>query len=132
MVVDNITEDAIIVSLITHTEAHMKKALLVLSLIATNSFAYSEDPHETFDMTHNMTNKTTVVIRSVKNVQAACDAETLRITGKVFGYGVDACSFWNESATQCTIITGPSTNFHTLGHEMRHCIQGDFHSNKSN
>ena len=108
----------------------MNKALLILALVSANCFAYYEDPHEEFDMTHNMTNKTTVVFRSVKDVQAACDAETKRITGKTIGYGVDACSYWNENATQCTIITGSKTNFHTLGHELRHCVQGDFHAGK--
>jgi len=109
----------------------MKKILLILSILASSSaMAYYEDPHQEFDMTHNMTNKTTVVFRPVKNVQAACDAESRKITGKGFGYSVDACSFWSDDATQCTIITGPTANFHTIGHEMRHCIQGNFHHGK--
>ena len=110
----------------------MKKALVSVSLLVTaNSFAYQEDPHEEFLMTRNMTNRTTITFRPVNNVQAACDAESKRLTGQGFGFGVDACSFWNNEGTQCTIITGPTANFHTIGHEVRHCIQGNFHNGKS-
>jgi hypothetical protein len=28
---------------------------------------------------------------------------------------------------ECTIITPLTANFHTIGHEVRHCLQGSFH-----
>ena len=61
----------------------------------------------------------------VQNVQAACEAESrLRGLGG-FGYGVDACSFWDASSS--TIVTSSMPTMHQLGHEFRHCYQGSFH-----
>ena len=106
----------------------MKKALVViLAVTSVNALAFYEDPHQSFDMTHNDTNKVEIVFIQAKNVTQACDKES-RSRGKGgFGFAVDACSFWNWNQTQCTIITGNNANFHTIGHEVRHCLQGNFH-----
>lgn len=39
-----------------------------------------------------------------------------------------ACAMWNVSRSECTIVTGPSTSHLALGHELRHCFEGQFHS----
>jgi len=110
----------------------MKKAILVVTmLVATNTFAYYEDPHQQFDMTHNMTDKTTITFRQVSDVTAECHKESIKRGQGGFGYAVDACSFWDGNRVtgsgQCTIITPKTANFHTIGHEVRHCLQGNFH-----
>jgi len=109
----------------------MKKAIVVaLMLATTSSFAYYEDPHQEFDMTHNMSNQTTITFRPVKNVQAECEKESRSRGLGGFGFGVEACSLWDRSVSgpdTCTVITATHANFHTIGHEIRHCIQGNFH-----
>jgi hypothetical protein len=109
----------------------MKKAFVVASLlVVTNSFAFTEDPKQQFDMTRNTANTVTVTFKQAANVTAECDRESKARGGKGYRFSVDACSFWDRSVVGpdvCTIITGTSTNFHIIGHEMRHCIQGNFH-----
>jgi hypothetical protein len=109
----------------------MKKAMVVaLMLASTNVFAFYEDPKQQFDMTSNSTNNVTIVFRQSKNVTQECSQESVRRGNKPFGFSVDACSYWDRSLTgpdQCLIITGLTTNFHTIGHEVRHCLQGNFH-----
>ena len=109
----------------------MKKAIVVaMMLVSTNVFAYYEDPHQQFDMNHNDSNNVTIVFRQAKNITKACSEESIRRGNKPFGYAVDACSYWDRSMSgpdQCLIITGPTTNFHTIGHEVRHCLQGNYH-----
>jgi hypothetical protein len=109
----------------------MKKAIVAtLMLASTNVFAFYEDPKQQFDMTRNASNNVTIEFRQAKNVTQACSQESIRRGNKPFGFSVDACSYWERSITgpdKCVIITGLTANFHTLGHEVRHCIQGNFH-----
>jgi len=103
----------------------MKKALLVLLLLSSKAFATTEDPHQQFDMSHNMTNQSTITFIQTNNVQETCDKESRNKGLGGFGYSVEACSFWTK--TTCTVITAPTANFHTIGHEIRHCLQGSWH-----
>jgi hypothetical protein len=109
----------------------MKKSLsLPLLFIALHATAFYEDPHQEFDMTHNMTNDVKIVFRQVKDANAACNKESQKRGYGGFGYAVEACSFWNRKAIgadECVVVTAKKVNFHTLGHEIRHCIQGSFH-----
>lgn len=38
-----------------------------------------------------------------------------------------ACALWVASANECKVITGPNPNHVVLGHEVRHCFEGNFH-----
>jgi len=106
----------------------MKKALAVLMMALTaNAFAYYEDPHQQFDMTNNQSNETKIKFIQARDVTKACDAESRRRGFGGFGIAVDACSFYNAAMTECTIITPLTANFHTIGHEVRHCLQGHWH-----
>ena len=106
----------------------MKKALLVTLMLATaNVFAYQEDPHQQFDMTRNESNQVKISFIHSSNVQSTCSSEAIK-RGKIpFNFSVEACSFWNWDKTECTIVTANTANFHTIGHEVRHCLQGNFH-----
>jgi hypothetical protein len=108
----------------------MKKAIVVaLMLVTTNVFADNDDPRAWFSTNKNMTTQSTVTWRAVENVQAECNKESKRLAGQSFGYAVLACSFWEKQNGRdvCTIITGKNTTMHSLGHEMRHCFQGNWH-----
>lgn len=104
----------------------MKTKTFILSfLVATNAMAFNDDPTRPFDTRANYTNQSTITWRPVDDVQKACEAESRKRGFKGFGYGVQACSFFDGN--QCTIITGKITNMHSLGHEVRHCFQGNWH-----
>jgi hypothetical protein len=106
----------------------MKKALAVLlTVVSFNSLAYYENPHQQFDMTNNLSDNMQIIFRTSKNINQTCQAESVKRGLGGFGYGVEACSFWNNDHTQCTVITSTTANFHTIGHEIRHCLQGNFH-----
>jgi len=38
---------------------------------------------------------------------------------------IPACAGW--AGDQCLIVTGTPTNHQVLGHEVRHCFEGNFH-----
>jgi hypothetical protein len=38
-----------------------------------------------------------------------------------------ACAVWSIGKRHCTIITTPNPNHVVLGHELRHCFEGNFH-----
>ena len=106
----------------------MKNLLACIACLWINSaLAYSENPHHQFDMTHNSTNKVEIVFRQATDINKACDAESHKRGLGGMSYGVEACSFWNGSKSECLIITPKKVNFHTLGHEVRHCLQGNWH-----
>mgnify|MGYP006273885049 CR=1 FL=1 len=45
--------------------------------------------------------------------------------GRFAGQKILGCARWYGN--QCTIITGANTDTAILGHEVRHCYDGDFH-----
>lgn len=107
-----------------------KKSVIALAMIfSTSIFASSENPHQQFSTNKNNTNQSTITWRPVERVQVECDKESKRLGYGGFGYPLEACSFWVKNAVNnvCTIITAKNVNFHTVGHEVRHCFQGSFH-----
>ena len=104
----------------------MKKALLVLALVATTAHAELErGPKDYYDLTRLMTSQTQITIRPVDNVQAVCEKESRARGFGGFGTPMEACSFWAPNT--CTIIVPRMSNNDILGHELHHCIQGSFH-----
>lgn len=76
-----------------------------------------------------MTEISTIEWRRVKAVNKTCQAESRARGLKGFGYTVEACAFWTQTlfGYRCIIYTSYWTSMDTLGHEIRHCFQGDFH-----
>jgi hypothetical protein len=37
------------------------------------------------------------------------------------------CAHWNTTKSECTIVTGLKDNLDTIGHEVKHCFDGDWH-----
>lgn len=105
----------------------MKK--IVLAMFFTSSVFASESPYDKFSNDKNFTNKTSVEWITVPDIQATCDADNLKRTGKRFGFSVEACSHWDKSifGNTCVIYTERKVSYWTLGHELRHCFQGFFH-----
>ena len=84
-----------------------------------------KNPEAKFDASTLMTSKTTISWFRVDNVQATCEKESRKRNLGGFGYAISACSFWQGD--NCQIFTGKKTTMHELGHETRHCFQGNFH-----
>lgn len=103
-----------------------KVAAIVTSLLFVNNvMAFNDDPNRPFSTSDNYTTQSTITWRPVDDVQKACEAESRKRGYKGFGYGVQACSFFDGNS--CTVITGKQTTMHSLGHEVRHCFQGNWH-----
>ena len=107
----------------------MKKSLLISLLICSNTVLAQS--HESWD---NPTKKFSVDnaqfqtnIVATNNVQAVCEKESKTRGFGGFGYGVNSCAFWNDDKTQCTIVVPKNTSMHILGHELLHCIKGNWH-----
>jgi len=84
-----------------------------------------DDPFEIFDTNRNFTVTSKVTWIAVDNIQATCDREA-RIRGYgAFGYELKACSFYENDV--CVVFTEKKLNMHTLGHEVRHCFQANWH-----
>lgn len=92
-------------------------------------FNSSENPHQQFNVSKLNSDKITVTFITTTNVRAVCDAESKKRGYGGFKTSVEACSFWSGSSSNntCTVVLPTVTNFHTIGHEVRHCMQGDFH-----
>lgn len=103
-------------------------ALLTMPVYAS-AYATTENPHQVFNISRVNSNEITVNIIASDNVQKTCDAESVKRGYGGFKYSVEACSFWSGKSrgNTCTIVLPRNTNFHTIGHEFRHCLQGDFH-----
>jgi hypothetical protein len=104
----------------------MKKLFLALLLTSTAHAGVGWDsPTEYFDASKNRVDEITVKWVVTEDVQKVCERESRNRGYKGFGYAVNACSFW--LGNQCTIVTSKRVNMHTLGHETRHCFQGNWH-----
>jgi hypothetical protein len=108
----------------------MKKALFLAAFVATSAMAL-EDVHAPFNTKNIFTNTTTINWVSVDadKVQAQCNLESKKRGMAPFTVSVEACSFWDKERGRdvCTLVTPKVTNMHTLGHEVRHCFQAEWH-----
>ena len=104
----------------------MKKiiALLTLAQMASAN-AFDDNPTALFNAQNNAATSMTIEWRVVDDVDKACATEAKKRGHKQFGYAVNACSYWLDN--NCVIITKKRTSMHTLGHEVRHCFQGNWH-----
>ena len=99
---------------------------IAISIFASSAVAADwENPEARFDATKNFTSKSTIEWVLTKDLQKTCDRESKRRGLGGFDFPVDACSFWQGPT--CIIFTRPAATLHEIGHEMRHCFQGNYH-----
>lgn len=103
----------------------MKKFLITALFFSQTTFANWDDPQRKFDMKKNQTDTISLTLKSVDNVQKTCEAESKKRLGRNFGFAVNACSFWEGNS--CIIIVPRQVSMHTLGHELLHCYQHNWH-----
>ena len=119
----------------TGTERHsMKKAivtLLMLPLMANAQWSFDNSGGRVFDMSKNITKKTTVELKYVEpqDIQKTCDTLSRKFGNNGYNYGVLACTFfWDD---KCVVVVPKKVDMRTIGHEMMHCFQGDWHAGKN-
>ncbi|CAB4133565.1 hypothetical protein UFOVP257_287 [uncultured Caudovirales phage] len=101
---------------------------IVIAIFTTSTHAENwRDPESNFDATRNFTDASLIKWVVTKDVQGTCEAESRKRNMGGFGYPVEACSFWDAGGKSCIIITNTNTTMHAIGHEMRHCFQGNYH-----
>ncbi len=101
--------------------------LLLVCLVAGTASATEDgdSPFDLFTTARNYTVTSKITWIPVDNIQVTCEREA-RIRGyPAFGYALKACTFYENDL--CVIFTEKKLNMHTLGHEVRHCFQGDWH-----
>jgi hypothetical protein len=106
--------------------------LCFIGLIAQPALSkdvFKDNPYSMFSTKDNTEKKVDITWKPVANIQKECEKESLKRKLGGFGYPVTACSFWENGPRghQCLILTSKNLNMHTLGHEMRHCFQGNYH-----
>ena len=106
--------------------------LLLIGFISQSALSkdnFKDNPYSMFSAKDNMEKQTNVTWRPVSNLQKECEKESQKRKLGGFGYPVTACSFWDNGprGNRCLILTARNLNMHTLGHEMRHCFQGNYH-----
>lgn len=91
----------------------------------------SQDPNDAFagpDVVFDAVPKLRDIVeirwRTVPDPQIVCEQES----GIRYGYRISACAVRKDENRKCTIITGEQATMADLGHEMRHCFQGAWHS----
>lgn len=85
------------------------------------------DPHpaEEFDFTKRLTDSSQITIKVVDNVREGCFEEAKRLGSRPTFKNPVACSFFTKN--WCVIVVGKRTTIENLGHEVRHCFQGEWH-----
>jgi hypothetical protein len=98
---------------------------LILLLTSFLSFAFEDNPNTLFDTGSNYTNESRIKWTPVENLQETCERESRKRGFGGFNYSIKACTFFDGN--KCDIFTSKNLNMHTLGHEVRHCFQGNYH-----
>lgn len=101
-------------------------AFIAIAFFTTSVSAENwKDPEAKFDATKRFTTTSTIQWITTDDLQKTCDTESRDRGHGGFSYPVDACSFWK--GPNCVIYTKPMASLHDIGHEMRHCFQGNYH-----
>lgn len=105
----------------------MKKALIfILITFVSNVYAENwQNGDSLFDAISKRGDEINVKWIKSENVEALCNKKSVELGYKPFRYSINACSYYSNG--HCTIITYHKTTQHILGHELRHCFQGEFH-----
>lgn len=109
----------------------MKHTITFLLFLLTSTvqaqWAFDNTGGRVFDMRKNDTTKTTITFKSVPEdqVQKECDTHSKKLGNGGFNFVPLACTFWTKNS--CTVITAHKVDMRTIGHEVMHCLQGNWH-----
>lgn len=103
---------------------------LIVMLLCSVNVAWAFSPaDEPFRTDANRLEQIEVTWRTVDDVQQACDRHSAQLGLGRMNFQLQACSFWDlrGGKPRCWIYTRRTATMHQLGHELRHCFQGDWH-----
>jgi hypothetical protein len=107
------------------------KHITLLSLIFTTSVSAQsfydwDNPSKKFDVANGQ-KQIQLTIVPTDNVLGLCNKEARNRGFSEYKSAVNSCAFWNGDLTRCTIVVPKNTSMHVLGHELLHCIKGNWH-----
>ena len=96
------------------------RLILILALLFSSTIVSAQSYNIQFEARPNLPEK---IIRwvVVENVSAVCQNKMPALAGQ----RILACSEYNNQT--CTIYTGLITDMAIVGHEIRHCFEGQWH-----
>ena len=96
------------------------KSFLAVALLTLSATVSAQSYNIQFEARSNLPEKT---IRWVvlENVSSFCQGKMPALSNQ----RILACSEYNNHT--CTIYTGPVTDMAIVGHEIRHCFEGEWH-----
>lgn len=86
---------------------------------------FDDDPKKPFDASKHEYETMLITWKVAKDVNKECNKMRVKRGEEPFGFSVDACSSWNGRT--CTIITKTKPTMWSVGHEIRHCYEGNWH-----
>ena len=112
-----------------------QRAVLLLVIILSPfvpGFGYAEvveTPFDMFSLEDNVVSNSNITIRVVKNIEEMCRKNGRKNLHQITSKNVEACSTWSFSGgkSTCIIFASKDIDYWILGHEVRHCFQGNFH-----
>jgi len=107
---------------------NLKYMLILSALVVSTTYAHAVE--KTFSAKKNFTNQTTITWEHFNNVQKACNSVSHKKGYSGFNDKLEACSFWEpneDGSNSCLIFTKENVSLNTIGHEVRHCFQGNWH-----
>jgi len=80
-----------------------------------------------FDMRDNTKKSVKITLESVdpKQIKSACDRKSKELGFGGLPHPALACAFWRGN--NCHIIVPHKVDMRTIGHEVMHCFQGNWH-----
>ena len=108
------------------------KRFASFSLFFLQMCAYGEvveSPYDMFTLENSQAKTVVISIKVVKNIEETCRKLGSRRSNEPTTKYVEACSTWSllGGKVTCTIFTPKNIDYWILGHEVRHCFQGNFH-----
>ena len=95
---------------------------LVSTMVLTGCTTIPDAPFQPLNSSERLTNKPIVMWEVVDDVDGHCKKLNDKIPKVLTVYG---CA--QPAKTWCKIYTGKTTTMATLGHELRHCFEGNWH-----
>jgi hypothetical protein len=100
----------------------MKRYSYLLLLLLTGCASVYPDSFEAMGSDQRLTNKTVVTWELVEDIDAFCKKRNINIPKDNV---VLACAI--PTKQYCKIYTASVTSMSALGHEVRHCFEGNWH-----
>jgi hypothetical protein len=103
----------------------IKTFLLLLALVATGCQMVMHIPHELAFEAKPVMND--VQIKWISATDPTKECKRLFPDSMSSYRIIAACAGWDQTTNTCVVVTGSQTSHQVLGHEVRHCFEGNFH-----